>query len=416
MSMNKPSRRQLLQAGAAVGTVLAMPAFAQQRKLTVISERSNPKTREVLAKLAADFEKGTGVAVTVNNMDSEAHKTAIRNYLVASPPDICFWYSGNRMRSFVKRGLFEDISDLFAKEKYKEVLGVAANAVTVDGKQYGLPTSALPWGLFYRKDVFAENGLSVPKTWAEMKSMGEAAKAKGLVPIAMGTKDMWPAAGWFDHMNLRINGLDKHLALMNGDMSYLDPSLTPVFDRWEELIKANFFLPNATSYGWQQAGAFLVQKKAAMMDLAPFVSGIFPEAEKSQLGFALFPEIVPGVGPYEDIAYNSMHIPSGSQNKQLAREFLAFVYKPENLAELLRHESGIPPRTDMKANPDPLLDQVRAALRPIKGAAQYYDRDTDPDMAQIGLNGFQEFMAAPERRKAIQERMEAARKRIFAKT
>lgn len=415
MSTDHFSRRQILHTGAALGVALAAPAFAQQRKLTVISERSNAKTREALAKLAADFEKQTGVAVTVNNMDHEAHKTAIRNYLVASPPDICFWFSGNRMRSFVKRGLFEDISDLFAKEKYKDVLGVAANAVTVDGKQYGLPTTAIPWGLFYRKDVFAEQGLTVPKTWAEFKLMGEAAKAKGLVPVAMGTKEMWPAAGWFDHMNLRINGLDKHLALMNGDLSYLDPSLTPVFDRWEELIKSNFFLPNATSYSWQQAGAFLVQKKAAMMDLGPFVAGIFPEAERGQLGFALFPDIVPGVGPFEDLAYNSIHIPSGSHNKQLAREFLAFLYKPENLSELLRYESGIPPRTDMKGAPDPLLDQVRVALRPIKGAAQYYDRDTDPDMAQIGLNGFQEFMAAPERRKAIQERMEAARKRIFSK-
>lgn len=416
MPMNHLSRRRLLQTGAAVGTALAAPAFAQQRKLTIISERSNPKTREALAKLATDFEKVSGASVTINNMDHEAHKTAIRNYLVASPPDICFWYSGNRMRSFVKRGLFDDISDLFAKEKYKDVLGLAAKAVTVDGKQYGLPTTALAWGLFYRKDVFAENGLNVPKTWVEMKAMGEAAKAKGLVPFAMGTKDMWPAAGWFDHMNLRINGLDKHLALMNGDMSYLDPALTPVFDRWEELIKANFFLPNATSYGWQQAGAFLVQKKAAMMDLAPFIAGIFPEAERSQIGFALFPEIVPGVGPYEDIAYNSLHIPSGSQNKQLAREFLTFFYKPENLAQFLRNESGLAPRSDMKADPDPLLDQVRAALLPVKGAAQFYDRDTDPDMAQIGLNGFQEFMAAPERRKAIQERLEVARKRIFVKS
>ena len=103
--------------------------------------------------------------MTVNNMDHEAHKTAILNYLVASPPDLCFWSSGNSMRSVsVKRGLFEDISDLVAKEKYKDVLGVAVNAVTVDGKQYGLPTSALPWGLFYRKDVFAEQGLTVPET------------------------------------------------------------------------------------------------------------------------------------------------------------------------------------------------------------------------------------------------------------
>ncbi|MCW5237829.1 hypothetical protein D5047_16690 [Verminephrobacter eiseniae] len=35
------------------------------------------------------------------------------------------------------------------------------------------------------------------------------------------------------------------------------------------------------------------------------------------------------------------------------------------------------------------------------------------DMAQAGLNGFQEFMAAPERRKQIRERREAARKRVY---
>lgn len=413
------SRRSLVKLGgaalaAAAAGSLSFPVIAQdKKKLTIISERSNPNTRAALASIAAAFEKQTGASVTVNNMDHEAHKTAIRNYLVASPPDLCFWFSGNRMRSFVKRGLFEDISDLFAKEKYKDVLGIATGAVTVDGKQWGLPTTAIPWGLFYRKDVFSEKGLTVPTTYEQFKTMGAKAKAAGLVPVAMGTKELWPAAGWFDHMNLRINGLDRHMALMNGEMSYLDPALTPVFDHWEELIKSNFFLPNGTSYGWQQAGAFLVQKKAAMMDLGPFVSGIFPEGEKSQIGFAAFPEIAPGIGQFEDIAYNSIHIPSGSTNKALAREFLVFLYRPDNLAEFLKSESGLSPRNDMKVAADPLLDQVRAAFKNVKGASQYYDRDTDPDMAQAGLNAFQEFTVAPERRKQIQERLETTRKRIF---
>ena len=47
---------------------------------------------------------------------------------------------------------------------------------------------------------------------------------------------MWPAASWFETLNLRINGLDKHLALMEGQMSYLDPALAPVFDM-EELVQ-----------------------------------------------------------------------------------------------------------------------------------------------------------------------------------
>ncbi|RVD64246.1 carbohydrate ABC transporter substrate-binding protein, partial [Mesorhizobium sp. M4A.F.Ca.ET.029.04.2.1] len=44
---------------------------------------------------------------------------------------------------------------------------------------------------------------------------------------------------------------------------------------------------------------------------------------------------------------------------------------------------------------------------------QYYDRDTDPDMAQEGMTGLQEFMVKPERREQILERLEKTRKRIF---
>ncbi|TIP06395.1 MAG: extracellular solute-binding protein, partial [Mesorhizobium sp.] len=129
--------------------------------------------------------------------------------------------------------------------------------VTVDGKQYGLPMGGLLWGLFYRKDVFAEKNWSPPKTWNDFLAFGEAAKSAKMIPISMGTKELWPAGGWFDHMNLRINGLDKHIALMDGKVPYTDPMLTPVFDKWNDLIKAGFFSPSHSSFGWEQAGAAL---------------------------------------------------------------------------------------------------------------------------------------------------------------
>lgn len=53
------------------------------------------------------------------------------------------------------------------------------------------------------------------------------------------------------------------------------------------------------------------------------------------------------------------------------------------------------------------------SLKTVAGTSQYYDRDTDPDMAQAGLVGFQEFMARPERRDAILKRLENTRQRIF---
>ncbi len=409
------SRRQfLIGTGAALtGAVVSAPALAQNGEITIISNIGAAGQRGVLQGIADAFSRETGTKVTINNMDHEAHKTAIRSYLVVGAPDVCFWFSGNRMKAFVQRGLFDDISDLFEKEEYAKVLGPTAGAVTVDGKQYGLPLAGLLWGMFYREDVFAEKGWKAPNAIEDLLALGEQAKSAGMIPVSIGIKEMWPAAGWFDHMNLRMNGLERHMALMDGKMSYTDPALVPVFDKWSELIKAGLFSPNSTSFGWEQAAAALAQKNAAMMDLGGFIKYSFPADQQDQIKFAPFPRIVADMPRYEDFSLNSIHIPAKAKNKQGARDFLAYFYQPKNLGAFVEAESGVPPRNDCPPSKDPIVNQAVESLKAVAGSAQYYDRDTDPDMAQEGLKGFQEFMVKPERRDQILERLEATRKRIF---
>ncbi|TGQ04778.1 MULTISPECIES: ABC transporter substrate-binding protein [unclassified Mesorhizobium] len=416
-ALSTTRRRFLKGTGAALVASatggLCLPALAQPQDITIISNLSNVEQRQILQRLATEFEAKSGGKIVINNMDHEAHKTAIRSYLVVGAPDICFWFSGNRMKAFVAKGLFDDISDLFARENYKSVLGATTSAVTVGDKQYGLPMGGILWGLFYRKDVFAQHNWTPPKDWKEFLAFGEAAKSANLVPISMGTKELWPAGGWFDHMNLRINGLDKHIALMDGKVQYTDPMLTPVFDKWNDLLKAGFFSPSHSSFGWEQAGAALAQKKAAMMDLGGFVRSAFPEADLPQLAYAPFPEIEPGVARYEDFSVNSIHVPANAKNKQGARDFLAYFYKPENLGAFLAAEGAIPPRNDCPPSHDPLVNTAVEELKKVVATSQYYDRDTDPDMAQEGMTGLQEFMVKPERREQILGRLEKTRKRIF---
>lgn len=407
-------RRFMIGTGAVLaGGMLARPAIAQSKELTIISDLGSADQRAVLQRLADEYSKASGVAVTINNMDHEAHKTAIRSYLVVGAPDVCFWFSGNRMKAFVTRGLFDDMSDLYEREGYKNVLGAATGALTVDGKQYGLPLGGILWGMFYRKDTFEEKGWTAPATIEELLALGDKAKSAGMVPVSMGTKQMWPAAGWFDHMNLRINGLEKHLALMDGKLAYTDASLKPVFDKWEELIRADLFSPNHTSSGWEQAAATLAQKKAAMMDLGGFIKYGFPPEDVDKIAFAPFPVIDKSIARYEDFSLNSVHIPKNGKNKENARDFLAYLYKPENLAAFLEAEGTVPPRSDCPPSKDPLINAAVESMKGVVGTAQYYDRDTDPDMAQEGLKGFQEFMVKPERRDQILERLEGTRKRIF---
>jgi multiple sugar transport system substrate-binding protein len=411
------SRRSVLKGmagGAAALAIggLAAPALGQSRQLNIINNDATQPAQEALKKIADAFGAETGTNVTLNFMDHEGHKTAIRNYLVVSAPDICFWFSGNRMKAFVNRGLLEDISDLVTAENYAAVLGGTLGATTVGGKQYGLPLGGRLWGNYYLKSVFDEHGLTAPTNWDELLAFGDSAKAAKLIPFTIGTKEIWPTGGFFDILNLRINGRDAHLALMDGEISYLDPMLTPVFDHWEELIKKDFFLPNHTSYTWNEASALLGQRQAAMIHGGSHVSRQLPEADIPSLTYAAFPKIA-DMPRFEEFSVDSIHVPANAKNKDIAKEFLAYFYRPENLGAYLGSKNAVPPRNDIPSTGDRLVDLQVEQLQQVAATTQYYDRDTDPDMAQQGINGFQEFMVYPDRRQAILTRLEETRKRIF---
>lgn len=406
-------RAFLISSAATVGAMgLTSPLVAKTRKLVIISDKSGDQ-RTVLEKIVKDFEKASGIKVSLNNMDTEAHKTAIRNYLIASPPDINFWFSGERMRGFVDRKLFADITDLVEKEHYADVIPFLGST-SVNDRQYGLPLGGPLWGMWYRQDTFDEFGLTVPKTFDDFFTLKKQASAAGMDAIAIGTKNLWPTGGWFDHMNLRINGLDHHMDLMNGKVAYTDASVKKVLDAWAQLIDAGLFVKNHTSYGWDQAGALLVQKKAAMMDLAAFVKYAFPEEEHEQIQFAPFPTIDPSIPQYEDFSVNSVHVPTGAKHPEEAREFLAYLFQPEVLKLYADADGSIPGRSDIDMSDNRLVAIQQAAMTNVKGTAQYYDRDTNPDIAQAGMKGFQEFMVHPERAEKILTNIERTRKRIYA--
>ena len=81
------------------------------------------------------------VTVVVNEFEHEAYKTAIRNFLTAEAPDVAVWFAGNRMKFFVDQNLFQDVSDVWADAGLNDSMASTKGALTVDGKEYGVP-----WG------------------------------------------------------------------------------------------------------------------------------------------------------------------------------------------------------------------------------------------------------------------------------
>ena len=125
--------------------------------------------------------------------------------------------------------------------------------MTIGGKQWGIPYTYYQWGVYYRKDLFEANGISVPTTWDEFVAACATLKAAGITPITIGSKYLWTTAGVFDYLNLRTNGYEFHMALTKGEVPYTDPKVHAVFDKWDELVKPGYFLENHASLAWQEA-------------------------------------------------------------------------------------------------------------------------------------------------------------------
>ena len=160
--------KKILLGLLATFAVLGMIISSNAGELVINYDGSDPAPQKAFNAVIEAFEKAhPDVTVKWNTFDHEGYKTSIRNFLTADAPDVASWYAGNRMAPFVNAGLFEDISDLWASEGLNESMASAAPSMTIDGKKWGVPYTYYQWGVYYRQDIFEEQGIEVPTTWAE---------------------------------------------------------------------------------------------------------------------------------------------------------------------------------------------------------------------------------------------------------
>ncbi len=423
--------RSMLTATAvalATSSLLAGPVMAQDDALSgtlkIFSDMSNPAPRAVMEGMVERFgEMHPDLDIELTVIDREAYKTQIRNFLTANPPDVANWYAANRMRPYVSAGLFEDVSDLWEGE-ISDQLASTKGAMTIDGAQWGVPYTYYQWGVYYRKDIFDEYGLSEPATWEEEKANCQTLLAGGVKCYTIGTKFLWTAGGWFDYLNMRTNGYDFHMALTNGEESWTSDEVRATFANWQELIDVGAFIDNHQSYSWQEALPFMVGGEAAAYLMGNFAVAPLREAglTDAQLGFYQFPVINPDVELAEDAPTDTFHIPSAAANKDAARAFLRFVVSPENQTTINQPETPdqtglgqLPVNSESSVADDTFLQEgfeMLSANAP-GGIAQFFDRDAPAEMAAVAMEGFQEFMVIPDNLEDILQRLEAARQSIY---
>lgn len=227
---------------------------------------------EQITKALADYKiKKPNVTITHDALPSADLRTKLTvEMATGNPPDIS-WCVLSYAREFIKDNKIIDWAPVFADPRHPEFKQwfdeKSLNfAKAPDGRIMMVPQEASIDGLFYDTKLFKDNGWTPPKTFTEFKDIITKAKAKGMVGIALGGKDMrfaWMASA----LLVRAGGLAKANALCLGTDAtfYSNPAygFVGAMTKFKELVDIGAFSPDILGMSAKEADTMFATNKAA---------------------------------------------------------------------------------------------------------------------------------------------------------
>lgn len=352
--------------------------------------RLTPAENEVLKGYLKEWETKTGnkVEFTLINMsNSELIKVANSD----QRPDVIWGLSNGHTGVYARSGVIEEIPEgIFDKSKI--ISNTLIDAVSYDGKVYGVPLFAETYALFYNKDKVKE----APKTWEDLMKLG---KENGFeydltnfyysfypVATAGGYIFKEEAGGKFDVNNIGLanEGAVKGLELIKGlvDNKLMTPSVTGD-------IAKNHFKEGKT---------------------ALFIGGPWDVADmdkaKLNYGIAVLPSIN-GTPGKSMLGMQTGYVLKKSANKELAWDLVKDLSNESKIEALMKAGNRLPAYNSMQL-PDaklqgfvdqlqnsvvkPIVPEMTLVWDPMKATLQSVvsGSKTPADAAKFGADGIKQ--------------------------
>jgi len=275
--------------------------------LTMWHNSTTGDGKQYWADAAAAFhEANPDVTIEVTSIQNEDMDGKLQTAVNSGDmPDIFLARGGGKLADVVSAGKVKDLTDLI-DDDVKTAFGDAPfSAFTIDDKIYGMPSSVLPGGIFYSKDLFAEAGITEePTTLDELDAAVTKLKDAGIAPIALGAKDAWPAAHWFYFFALRACDQDIVQSLAT-DPDFSDPCWLDAAENLADFTATepfnDGFLTTTAQQGANSSAGLLANHQAAMELMGAWDVGVIASLTPDQqpladLGWFPFPEVDGGEG------------------------------------------------------------------------------------------------------------------------
>lgn len=355
--------------------------------------------------------------VLAQPLDHEAFKSMILSTLRKNnPPELFTYWAGAKTQDLVDQDKLEPIDDIWQDSPLtgRFTTPVTQAASTYNGKKYLLPITQHFVVFFYNKQLFKRQQLAAPSSWSELTALAAELKNRGITPFALGAKERWPAQFWFDYLLLRTAGPEYRRTLMEGKAAYTDREVARVYAMWAALLKAGYFNGNANTIDWAEATEQVCSGQAAMTLMGTWAIQTFTAekcglVEESGFDFFVFPRVDPdipevAVGPVDGIV-----LTKASANHEFAKTVLSYFSEREPQQRLSEGSGAFAPSSEVpEQSYSPLRQRIHTASQASSHWAFNYDLATPGDIADKGMDSFNELIAFPDQSEEILEYLEAA--------
>ena len=427
------SRRGLV--GATAGIVLALGlagAAEAQVTLTYLID-DNPTNLATAEQLKSAFEaENPDIKIEIETRPGGGEgDNIVKTRLATGEMTDVFRYNAGSL--FQALNPVETLVDLTDEPWQADILDSFKPVVTApDGRIYGAPEeAAMGGGILYNKKIYAELGLSVPKTWDEFMANNQKIKDAGKVAVIQTFGDTWTSQlfvlGDFFNVQAAVPTFAADYTANKAKYA-ATPAAMRGFQYGEDVYNAGFLNEDFAAATFNDGVRMVATGEGAHYPMLTFAIG----------GIAIdYPENLQDVGffaiPGPDAASNgvtvwmpaAVYIPKTTERLEEAKRFVAFIAStkgcdartaangatgpyvvrgcelpadvPPAVADLqtyFQQDGTTAPALEFVSPvKGPALEQITvevgSGIRPAAEAAALYDEDVRKQAQQLGLPGWE---------------------------
>ncbi len=350
----------LAMVGAAL-TSCAAASGAETIRFTFNKREAIPFMTELVAEYNASQDD---VRVEI---DTSGPDVISASFVRGNPPDLILGNYNYEIARFVQRCALTDLSDTDAAAGIRDDLQPLMEQYgSCEGRTSALPYSVMAASVIYNKEIFEEQGLEVPQTWGELIALCEQLKGAGIDPFYATFKDDWTVGqGWYDYtIGGSVDTIDFFDAMAvegaavgpDSEVSFEKEFAEPMAQMMQ--LADEYTNADAASRGYGDGNLAFSKGEAAMYLQGPWAfSEIAKTAPDLELGTFPLPmtDDPADLGVRVNMDLGAM-IPEGSRHQEAARDFLEYLYLPENIETYNASQLGFTPTKDAPAPDDPRIE------------------------------------------------------------